>query len=73
MKTIKTVFLVFVSIIMGQRAVDIEQISPLKDEGWADFKKRVNENVTNDLITRSDAESLFSGYRSNYGVRDFRQ
>jgi len=73
MKTIKIVFLVLVSIIMSQRAVDIEQISPLKDEGWADFKKRVNENVTNDLITRSDAESLFSGYRSNYGVRDFRQ
>jgi hypothetical protein len=73
MKTIKVVSLVFVSIIMSQRAVDLEQISPLRDEGWADFKKRVNEYVTNDLITRIDAESLFSGYRTNYGVRDFRQ
>ena len=73
MKTIKVVSLVFVSIIMSQRAVDLEQISPLRDEGWADFKKRVNEYVTNNLITRIDAESLFSGYRTNYGVRDFRQ
>ena len=42
MKTIKIVSLVFVSIIMSQRAVDLEQISPFRDEGWADFKKRVN-------------------------------
>ena len=41
MKTIKIVSLVFVSIIMSQRAVDLEQISPFRDEGWADFKKEL--------------------------------
>ena len=50
MKTIKIVFLVFVSILMSQRALDIEQISPFKDESWADFKKRVNEYVTNQWL-----------------------
>ena len=73
MKTVKIVFLVFISILMSQRALDIEHISPFKDEAWADFKKRVNKYVTIDSITRVEAESLFSGYRSNYGVRDFRQ
>ena len=73
MKTIKIVFLVFVSILMSQQALNIEQISPFKDEAWADFKKRVNEYVLNRSIDRSEAEYLFSGFRVNYGISDFRQ
>ena len=65
MKIIKIVFLVFVSILTSQRALDIEQISPFKDESWADFKKRVNEYVFNGSIDRSEAEYLFSGFRVN--------
>ena len=73
MKIIKIVFLVFVSILMSQRSLDIEQISPFKDESWADFKKRVNEYVFNGSIDRSKAEYLFSGFIVNFKVNDYRQ
>ena len=58
---------------MSQQNLDVEQIHPSKDEAWEDFKERVNQYVSNGSINRSEAEYLFSGFRVNYGITDFRK
>lgn len=73
MKMIKIVFLISATILMSQQNLDVEQIHPSKDEAWEDFKERVNQYVSNGSINRSEAEYLFSGFRVNYGITDFRK
>ena len=60
-----------ISIIYGQDKI-IERIVPFSDESWNEFKIRVNNSVDNGSITKSQMELLLNGYRSKYGIRDFR-